>query len=349
MIQSSASRAALLEEVTFLYQTLAGDGEVVARVVTMSGGPEGASGVSIRTSLTPAAPAVTLWLTRSGRLNLDSRQQAGGSITRRISSPSRPLVWVKLERRGTQVSAFQSIDGSQWTAVGSAVLPVAASLFVGVAAGSEDAATRLDAIVSNVRATRYPSLPAGWSASDIGGALSGTSPYSNGIFGTTVGPATAANQFRFLHTRVSGDVELVARVLTGGTATKAEAGVTVRGSLAADAATIALAISRSNTRLIKRRVDAGLPLVETSSGTRAAPWWLKIVRRGPLVTTFESANGTAWTPVSSDAVILPASFYVGLLVAPGSTAGQATFSQVAVRAIAAANLPPTVTVTAPHR
>jgi len=348
VLQSSASRAATFEEATFLYQPLAGDGEVVAQVVSMSGGGlEGAAGVSVRTSLTPGAPVVTLWLTRSGRLNLDSRQQAGGSITRRISTPLRSLVWVKLERRGTQVSAFQSPDGRQWTAVGSATLPVAASLFVGVVAGSQDGTTRLDATLSDVRSAPFPTLPAGWSAADIGGALSGTSSYSNGTFAAVVGATTTASQFRFINTRVSGDVELVARVVAGGAATKAEAGVTVRGSLAADAATIALAISRSNTRLIKRRVDAGLPLVETSGATRAAPWWLKVVRRGTLVTTFESANGSTWTPVSSDAVILPASFYVGLSVAAGSTAsGQATFDQVAVRAIAA-NRWPAVTVTAP--
>ncbi|HEY6508994.1 MAG TPA: hypothetical protein VIY56_13330, partial [Vicinamibacterales bacterium] len=348
-IQSSSSRTALLEEVTFLYQSLAGDSEVIARVVSMTGGGlEGASGVSVRTALSPGAPAVTLWLTRSGRVNLESRQQAGGITSRQVLASIQQTVWLKLERRGNQVSAFHSTDGTQWTATGSAVLPPAASLFVGLVAGSQDSTSRVSAVLSDVRANPLSSLPSGWSASDIGGALSATTQHVSGMFVTVVGAGVGntTERSRFVHTRVAGDVELVARVLAGGLTTQAEAGVMVRGSLAADAPTIALAISRTNTRVVKRRIAAGLPLLETPGGTRSAPWWFKVVRRGTLITTFESANGTAWTPVSSDVLILPASFYVGLSTAAGSVGGHAAFDRVAVRAIAG-NLAPVVAVTAP--
>jgi len=350
-IQSSASRTAPSEELTFLYQSLTGDSEVIARVMTMSGGGlEGASGVSVRTGLAPGAPAVTLWLTRSGQLALDSRQKAGGATARRLFKSPQQSPWVKLERRGDQVAAFLSTDGSQWTALGSAVLPSVGPVFVGLVGGSQDPTTRLIAILSDVRATRLSTLPDQWSSSDIGGSLIGSSQYVSGMFVALTGAGTAngtADNLRFIHTRVTGDLELIARVVSGGASGKAEAGVMVRGSLAADAATVTLAISKTGTRVVKRRVAAGLPLQEASGAPRVAPWWLKIVKRGTLITTFESANGTTWTPVSSDVLSLPSSFYLGLsTVGLAGSVGQAVFDRVAIRATAA-NRPPEVALTAP--
>jgi hypothetical protein len=61
------------------------------------------------------------------------------------------------------------------------------------------------------------------------------------------------------------------------------------------------------------------------------PYWLKIERRGGLITTFASQDGTSWAAVlSSYYGSLPSTLYIGLFVCSGNTtATTATFANVA--------------------
>lgn len=351
-LQSSALRTALPEQLTFVYQQLDGDGEVAARVQSMDGGGlEGAAGVSLRLSMTPGAPSASLWVTRSGRLHFESRQVAGGPLSRRTFALPQQSVWLKLERSGAVVYGFLSLDGSQWAALGSVTLPAALTATVGLVGGSQDPSIPLTALLTDFRVRRTATLPAGWSAADVGlPGTAGSTTFANGTFTVVNGSGAigdVSDRFRFVYVRVSGSVELVARVASGGTAGRAEAGVMVRESLAGEAAHVTLALSKDNRQVVKRRVGAGLPGLQTLGGTRVAPLWLKIVKRGNLVTSFESTNGVTWTLVSSDVLTLPSVFFVGLSVAAGPGAvGQALLDGVAVRAVAA-NRPPEVALTAP--
>ncbi len=61
------------------------------------------------------------------------------------------------------------------------------------------------------------------------------------------------------------------------------------------------------------------------------PYWLKVERRGGLITTFASQDGTSWAAVlSSYYGSLPSTLYIGLFVCSGNTtATTATFANVA--------------------
>jgi hypothetical protein len=61
------------------------------------------------------------------------------------------------------------------------------------------------------------------------------------------------------------------------------------------------------------------------------PYWLKIERRGSLVTTYTSADGTSWAAITSSYYAnLPSTVYIGLFLSSGTaTAQTATFSNVA--------------------
>ncbi|HEU6448723.1 MAG TPA: RICIN domain-containing protein [Verrucomicrobiae bacterium] len=61
------------------------------------------------------------------------------------------------------------------------------------------------------------------------------------------------------------------------------------------------------------------------------PYWLKIERRGNLITTYSSQDGTSWSPiVSSYYGNLPSTIYIGLFICSGNTtANTATFADVA--------------------
>ncbi|HEY8903997.1 MAG TPA: LamG-like jellyroll fold domain-containing protein, partial [Chthoniobacterales bacterium] len=61
------------------------------------------------------------------------------------------------------------------------------------------------------------------------------------------------------------------------------------------------------------------------------PYWLKIERRGNLITTYSSQDGTSWSPiVSSYYGNLPSTVYIGMFICSGNTtANTATFAKVA--------------------
>lgn len=61
------------------------------------------------------------------------------------------------------------------------------------------------------------------------------------------------------------------------------------------------------------------------------PYWLKIERRGNLITTYTSQDGTSWAAtISSFFANMPSTVYVGLFLSSGtSTANTATFANVA--------------------
>lgn len=61
------------------------------------------------------------------------------------------------------------------------------------------------------------------------------------------------------------------------------------------------------------------------------PYWLKIERRGKMITTLSSQDGTSWSPVNcTDYSSMPATVYLGLFVCSGKgTANTATFANVA--------------------
>ncbi len=61
------------------------------------------------------------------------------------------------------------------------------------------------------------------------------------------------------------------------------------------------------------------------------PYWLKIERRGGLITSYSSNDGTSWSPLlSSYYTDLPSTLYIGLFVCSGNTtANTATFEHLA--------------------
>lgn len=356
-IQTSAVGWGATDELTFIHQPLIDDGAVVAKIVPPStGGRSSGSvaaavgGLSVRAGLEPAAAAVALAVTPQGKLILHSRAVKGGTTSSTVVAAVSSPLWLKIERRGTLASVFHSPDGAQWTAAGQATFASARTVYVGVVAASGDSNAMLTTAATDLHTTSLSTLPAGWSAADVGGSgTSASTTYQQGshvVVNTAGAIGDSADRFGFAHVRVSGDAELVARVMSPGRAGASQAGIMVRESLLPDAAHVFVGVAAPSTRLTRRRIGEGLPTISGPTRAVSAGWWLKLVRQGALVSTFESSNGVAWTPVSTDALALPGSFYVGLAFAAGTGSAQGVFEQVSVQALAA-NKPPLVAVQAP--
>lgn len=174
------------------------------------------------------------------------------------------------------------------------------------------------------------SLPSPWASVDIGNpALAGNVAASAG--GTLTIDAAGADiwghsdQFHFVYTPVSGDVDLRARI-DGLTAADvwSKAGVMIRSSLRGDAAhALALVSAAKGVAFQRRPANAG-GSAHTAGPAVRAPWWVRLVRTGTMVTAYASQNGAVWTPIGSDTIALGATAYVGVAVTSHEPARRTT-------------------------
>ena len=336
------------DQFTFVSQRLAGDGVVTVRVASLTLSTAEA-GVMMRESLTSGSRHVSLL--SGGAIRFKRRTTAGGSTTTTTRTKPSGAIWLRLERTGTTITASTSTDGTQWTIVGTQTLSLPSNVYVGIAVSS-GAANSATATVSNPFSQGTSTLPAGWASADVGqAALPGTASFSNGAFIASSaghGLSGSADAFRLVYVRITGDATLVARVAaTQGPAGRV-AGITLRESLAAGAEHYSLTSKNGTGLVIAQRVA---PLASTSSVTiasRVPPVWLKLVRRGNVMTASHSSDGVSWTAAPGATTSLASSVYAGLLVAGGSslTNGAAAFDKTSLAATAA-NRKPIVSVTSP--
>jgi len=344
-----AGVAGTADQFTFVSQRLAGDGVVTVRVASLTQ-TTAAAGVMIRESLAPGSRHVSLL--SSGAVAFKRRTTASGSTTTTSLTKPSGAIWLRLERTDSTIAASVSQDGSQWTIVGTQTLSLPANVYVGVAVSSGTSLSATATVSNPLSLGTSPTLPAGWASADVGlAALRGTASFSNGAFITSSagrGLTGTADALRFVYVRIAGDATLVARVAaTQGPAGRV-AGITLRESLDPGAAHYSLTSTDGTGLVIAQRV---VPLAATSSVTiagRVPPVWLRLVRRGNVMTASHSSDGVTWTSASSATTALASSVYAGLLVAGGAslTNAASAFDNTSLVATAA-NRKPLVSVTSP--
>src|SRR5258705_168480 len=188
-----------------------------------------------------------------------------------------------------------------------------------------------------------------WTAADIGGpAQAGSTQYANGTYTVNGGGEVGgtADQFQFVYRTASGDVDIRARVgSVQAVQAWSKAGVMVRESLAANAAMGMMFISATSGSAFHQRLATGADRTSTTGTAVAAPYWVRLERRGTTLTASQSADGVTWTTIDTMS-ISAADVVVGLAVASGdpALAATATFDNVVV---STPNQAPTVSLTAP--
>ncbi len=308
----------------FVSQILSGDGEIRARVTSLSNtDPWAKAGVMIRGGSSSGAVNALVAVTPSNGFTFQSRSSASGSSTS-LAGPAlnaAPNNWVRLVRSGTLFTAYVSADGTAWTQVGTATLTMSANTSVGLAVTSHNNSVLSAATFDNVSVTPYP-LP--WLTADVGTTgLSGSAEYFGGAH-TLKGAGTfggTADGFRYVYQTLSADGSIVARVRTlQDSGTNARVGIMIRDTLASNSRMAALTVTGSGAWRWQRRSLTGGTVTTTNSSSGTAPnLWVRLVRSGNTVTASRSTNGTTWTTISSVTVTMASNCYVGLAVASGST------------------------------
>ena len=314
------------------YKTLTGDGQIIARVTSQTNTNAWAkAGIVIKNSTTAGSNYVSIMTTPGNGVQMDynySNDIAGGSYTF-------PNAWLKLVRSGGTYTGYQSADGVTWTRVGTANITISSTALIGVFVTSHNTSTLGTATFDNVSVTSSgTTIPSGWANQDIGSpAVTGSSSYSSGIY--TVNGAGADvwgsnDQFQYTYKSLTGDGQIIARV-TSQTNTNAwaKAGIEIKTSTVAGSNYVNVMTTPSNGVQMDYNYNSDI-----AGGSYTFPnAWLKLVRSGSTITTYQSADGSNWTQVgSTSSVLLPTTALIGVFVSSHNTTtlGTATFDNVSV-------------------
>ena len=137
----------------FAYKELSGAGAIVAKVESVENtDPLAKAGVMIRDTLEPDSRNAALFITPENGVRFQYRTAAGSSTDRTFAEGITAPQWVKLERTvGGLVRAYYSVDGTEWTQVGSAQpVPMNMPMYIGLALTSCKAGLACEAVFSNV-------------------------------------------------------------------------------------------------------------------------------------------------------------------------------------------------------
>jgi phosphatidylserine/phosphatidylglycerophosphate/cardiolipin synthase-like enzyme len=137
----------------YAYQTLTGDGSVVARVASVSNTNAWVkAGVMIRNSLAANAAQGMMLVSYSRGLAFQRRTANGGlsTSTAGAAPPTTAPYWVRLDRIGSTITAYQSTNGTAWTLVGSDTFTMGPTVYIGLGVSSHTTSTAATATFDNV-------------------------------------------------------------------------------------------------------------------------------------------------------------------------------------------------------
>lgn len=144
----------------FAYQSLSGDGTIIARLASSQGTNMQQAGLMIRETLTAGSAYAAIGYGNNGSggyyASILWRSSTGGSTSEQSNSgdPRGLPLWMKLVRSGSTFTAYESSNGVDWTQVGSSVtITMATNVYIGLFSDSGDTTTLGTATFDNVEVT----------------------------------------------------------------------------------------------------------------------------------------------------------------------------------------------------
>ncbi|MBI5384101.1 MAG: hypothetical protein HZA90_05380 [Verrucomicrobia bacterium] len=141
----------------FVWQPWRGDGQIVARVLTVQNTQNHAkAGVMFRESLAADARHAQACVTPVDGTQFLTRVESGGKTTSAKTGADKGKLpyWVKLVRIGETFSGFESADGEKWTLIGSTNVAMSAQVCVGLTTSSHQKTNLCQATLDKVAVTK---------------------------------------------------------------------------------------------------------------------------------------------------------------------------------------------------
>jgi hypothetical protein len=145
------------DEFHYVYQPMSGDGEIVARGVSIQNtDPVAMAGIMIRENLTPGSRHAMVVITPSSKPVFRRRLSNDGTTLTTNVTGAAPR-WLRLVRSGSTFTASHSADGTSWVQIGTATIDLPSDVYVGLLTSSHNNATLATGVLDNVTIT--PLIP----------------------------------------------------------------------------------------------------------------------------------------------------------------------------------------------
>jgi hypothetical protein len=301
---------------TFAYQRLAGDGEIVVRVRSFAmADANSKGGAMIRTSLDANAPNVFIGVHGDGTTGrLQYRTATDGmTVAPMMGNPQIATnVYLRLQRRGTTISAARSTNLVTWFSIQDVVLPGATGeVFVGLAAESHN---MLMAATAEFDSAHLSGLPT-WRHDDIGTVGGSALLDSAGKIALTGwgqpwtagnGTETGRDFFTFLwrqaaqrDTAIEAHLESVQNVDANARALLMVREGTAAEVVSRNAPNVAVSYTADGRLLMSYRGATGGTMQAASQTGVALPVWVRLARMGNDFVAFHSPDRVNWRQLGS--------------------------------------------------
>jgi regulation of enolase protein 1 (concanavalin A-like superfamily) len=161
------------DEFFFTYQLVTGDFQMFARVMSLQNtDPWTKVGLMAREAFGPGERNAMVFVSPFNGTGFQWRSTIGGLTQFTPGNPTAYPVWLRLVRTGNTLSGYQSLNGSDWTFVGSTTLGLQATLAVGVALTSHRDGVAAQAVLEGVTLIRtggvsVPAAPSGLTVTSV--------------------------------------------------------------------------------------------------------------------------------------------------------------------------------------
>lgn len=346
------------DQFRFVFQPIAGDFDVSARVSSISAKNTWAKvGVMVREALTANSTNAYALISAKRGYAFERRGLTGSTSDMTSGGNGGAPGWVRLVRSGSQFDAYRSTDGKTWTLMGTDVIQMPDSVYVGMAVTSHSTQSMTTAVLDTfaVKQASAPNAPptvsltspaAGASftapatialaaqASDPEGRLARVEFYSGA---TKLATATTSPYTGTWSSVAAGTYTLTAIAYDADGGQTTSPGVTIQVKSANAAPTVTLTAPASGTTYT---APGTVNLAATAADADGAVAKVEFYQGATLLAT-DTASPYAWTWSA-----VAAGSYSLTAVAYDNAGAKKTSNAVAIT-VSGANKPPTVSLTSP--
>lgn len=316
----------------FVCRQMNGAASVVARVTGFTGaGTNALAGVMVRETNYRGARRALLGVRPNGAVEWRRRGALGGSDTMTSGGTNALPLWVKLERAGDVITAYQAPDTggapSAWVQVGVPLTNanLRADVDVGIAATAGAANTLTSVAFDNVALAPAPMGPA-FVAEDLGNTSFVGTNFLAGSTNVIVGAGSLfTDTGRYLFQQYVGDVTVTARILSHtASGMSAKGGVMIRDTSLDSAPHGMMGIAHYWGGYFVWRNVIGGSAGTSYGGSSVNPQWIRVVRKGNSIRAWKAPNSGSspgtWVQQGGTQVFsADAPIYVGLAVDSASS------------------------------
>ena len=138
----------------YTYRLASGDCDITARVTAIDNTNVWAkAGVMIRETLTAGSRHAMAVVTPGSGVSFQRRTTTDGTSAHTTTGGLAAPYWVRVTRVGNLFTAYRSADGVTWTTIGSATIPMASDVAIGLAVTSHSAGALCSATLDNITVT----------------------------------------------------------------------------------------------------------------------------------------------------------------------------------------------------